>query len=194
MEEIWRKIEGYDDYSVSNLGNVRKDKTGKMMTLSKKQSQKKNGEKINYFTYWVSMTNDSVSKRYKVSRLVALAFIPNPENLPMVEHKDCNPLNNNVDNLKWCTQKDNTQSINTRKNFGYIDIKSKNSFTAKFTSNGNTYYKTYPNREDCKDWLDRRENEVINNLPLTEVNLSKYKDKRCNYFLFNAIFFSGGGY
>ena len=177
MEEIWRKIEGYDDYSVSNLGNVRKDKTGKMMTLSKKQSQKKNGEKINYFTYWVSMTNDSVSKRYKVSRLVALAFIPNPENLPMVEHKDCNPLNNNVDNLKWFTQKDNTQSINTRKNFGYI-ITYKNSFTAAVNINKVTYRSNnYKDRESCKDWLDRRENEVRNDLPLTEIKSSSIHKK-----------------
>ena len=179
MEEIWRKIEGYDDYSVSNLGNVRKDKTGKMMTLSKKQSQKKNGEKINYFTYWVSMTNDSVSKSYKVSRLVALAFIPNPENLPMVEHKDNNPLNNNVDNLKWFTQKDNTQSINTRKNFGRI-ITYKNSFTAEVSINKVTYRSNnYKDRESCQEWLDRRENEVRNDLPLTEIKSSSiHKNNR----------------
>ena len=47
-------------------------------------------------------------KRYFIHRLVAQAFIPNPNNLPEINHKDENPLNNNVDNLEWCTHQYNS--------------------------------------------------------------------------------------
>ena len=47
------------------------------------------------------------SKSHRVHRLVAQTYIPNPENLPQINHKDGNPLNNSLDNLEWCTAKDN---------------------------------------------------------------------------------------
>ena len=53
------------------------------------------------------LTKNGKQKRYKIHRLVAEAFIPNPNNYPQVNHKDCNPLNNKVDNLEWCNAKYN---------------------------------------------------------------------------------------
>jgi hypothetical protein len=52
----------------------------------------------------VSLSKDGKAKPFRVHRLVAVAFIPNPDNLPIINHKDENKLNNNADNLEWCTQ------------------------------------------------------------------------------------------
>lgn len=49
----------------------------------------------------------NISSRFQLSRLVAKTFIPNPNNYPVVNHKDGNPLNDKVDNLEWCTQREN---------------------------------------------------------------------------------------
>lgn len=57
----------------------------------------------------VGLSKDKKTKTFKVHRLVAQAFIPNPENLPQVNHKDFNPLNNYVDNLEWCTNSYNKE-------------------------------------------------------------------------------------
>ena len=54
--------------------------------------------------YTISLTKDKKQKNWLVSRLVAIAFIPNPDNLPCVNHKDENSQNNKVENLEWCTR------------------------------------------------------------------------------------------
>lgn len=59
--------------------------------------------------YRVALSKNSKVKFLWVHRLVAMAFIPNPMNKPCVNHKDNNPLNNKLDNLEWCTYKENTQ-------------------------------------------------------------------------------------
>ena len=63
MGEVWKKIEGWDEYSVSSYGNVKRDKkkSGAYLKLSKRQSQDKTGKKINYNTYWVSLSNNGYS-------------------------------------------------------------------------------------------------------------------------------------
>ena len=89
MNIEWKIIEGYENYEVSNFGHVRRN--GKILSpgVIKKHLQvalSKNGKVVHRF----------------VHRLVAEAFIPNPENLPQINHKDENPANNCVDNLEWC--------------------------------------------------------------------------------------------
>lgn len=98
--EIWKDIDGYDGlYQISNLGNVRSLKFGKIKLL--KQINDKYGYKK------VDLYKDRKTKTCKIHRLVAQAFIPNPNNLPEVNHKDENKSNNCVDNLEWCDRKYN---------------------------------------------------------------------------------------
>lgn len=113
MKEEWRTIEGTNNkYSVSNLGNVKRNEHYTMVIPS---SQHPNGSKAFYKEkevkgyicregYKIVYLSVSPNKRLikKVHRLVAEAFIPNPNNLPQVNHKDENRLNNSVQNLEWC--------------------------------------------------------------------------------------------
>lgn len=88
--EVWKPITGYESYLVSNFGNVKNSK-GKLLSLDK--------TKKGYLR--VDLTSEGKKKHFKVHRLVAGAFIPNPNNLPQVNHKDTNKSNNHVDNLEW---------------------------------------------------------------------------------------------
>lgn len=97
--EIYKDIEGYEGYKISNYGNVKSLKFGKEKIL--KQTKNKQG----YLR--VDLYKEGKLKHYKVHRLVAQAFIPNPNNYPMVNHRDEDKTNNIVENLEWCTPKYN---------------------------------------------------------------------------------------
>ena len=100
MEEIWKDIEGYEGlYQVSNLGRV-KSFPRKGTHTTKERILKLTKSNKNYVI--VILKNNYIQKAKSVHRLVAEAFIPNPNNLPQVNHKDENKLNNKVDNLEWC--------------------------------------------------------------------------------------------
>ena len=101
--EIWKPLKGLvengDYYEVSNFGNVRNIKTGKILKPGKIQS--------GYLL--VSLCKNGKTKKFLVHRLVAITFLPNPENLPEVNHKDENKENNSLQNLEWCDRKYNIQ-------------------------------------------------------------------------------------
>lgn len=106
MKEIWKPISGYENlYNISNLGNVFSIKSNRNIKPIK-----------NYKGYlMVGLCKNKKRKNYLVHRLVAGAFIDNPNNLPEINHKDENPSNNVVFNLEWCTHKYNMNYNNLGK-------------------------------------------------------------------------------
>lgn len=104
MKEIWKDIPNYEGYyQVSNLGKV--------MSLrsyggNSRRIMKPCGNGTGYLK--VMLCKNSQQKQYLVHRLVAMAFIPNPNNYDFVNHKDENKMNNCVDNLEWCTKSYNS--------------------------------------------------------------------------------------
>ena len=93
--EQWKDIKGYEGlYQVSNLGRVKTIKTNKIRKL----------EKVRSGYLRVMLCKNNKSERFLVHRLVAEAFINNANNLPEVNHKDENKLNNSADNLEWCSR------------------------------------------------------------------------------------------
>lgn len=102
--EVWKDIPNYEGlYQVSSWGRVKSlnyNHTGKERILKPQK---------NTFEYLhISLCKDSKRKTFTVHRLVATAFIPNPYNLPQINHKDENKENNHVDNLEFCTAKHNS--------------------------------------------------------------------------------------
>lgn len=117
MEEIWKPIKGYEGlYEVSNLGRVRS--LDRCVVYANGQVHIHRGKILRpgisngYMQVHLCKCGDM--KQPLVHRLVADAFIPNPENLPQVNHKDENPSNNEVSNLEWCTSEYNI-NYGTRK-------------------------------------------------------------------------------
>ena len=99
-DEIWCPIKGYEgQYEVSDQGRVRSLKFGKERIL-------KTGITPQGYLF-VSICKNGEQKKCKVHRIVAQAFIPNPDNLPEVNHKDEDKTNNSVSNLEWCDRKYN---------------------------------------------------------------------------------------
>ena len=95
--EIWKDIEGYPNYQISTMGRVKSlgnNKTRKDKILKSYKNNK------GYLV--VHLYKEGKVKGYSIHRLVTSAFIPNPNNLPQVNHKDEDKTNNRVDNLEWC--------------------------------------------------------------------------------------------
>lgn len=135
--EIFTKINGYNNYSVSDLGNIRNDKTGRILKFYIKPSGYKQ----------VQLGRKTVPQY--VHRLVASAFIPNTLNKPQVNHKNGNKGDNRVENLEWVTVSDNyfaygyTSRIENRKK--KILAENKDGRKLVFNSRGETaeYFKCH---------------------------------------------------
>lgn len=99
MKEIWKPIKDFPDYKISNLGRVKtlKRRTQQLMTQMVKPNK--------YLC--INLMRECKMYQFTIHRLVALTFIPNPNNLPCVNHIDGDRQNNNVTNLEWVSSRRN---------------------------------------------------------------------------------------
>ena len=100
MEEEFRKIECYENYSVSNMGNVRNDKTGRIL--------KGLPDKDGYLR--VCLCKENKKKTHQIHRLIGLAFLENPDNLPQIDHINQVKNDNRIENLRWCSCGNNNRN------------------------------------------------------------------------------------
>ena len=106
LNEVWEDIEGYNGkYQISNLGKVKNTETGRLMTVYINN----NGYQRTSFNYKGKI------KHYYIHRLIAKAFIPNPENKPHINHINTIRDDNRIENLEWVTRKENSNNPLTRK-------------------------------------------------------------------------------
>lgn len=168
IKEVWKSLDflGYPDYEVSNIGRVKSLK-GKERIL--KYGKTKDGYLL------VALSKNRNRKTFLVHRLVALAFILNPENLPCVNHKDENKENNHVDNLEFCTYSFN------------INYGTRNKKASKTMINGKLAKPILQfslESEFIREWESI--NEIQRQLDISKGNISSccnFKRKTCGGFI-----------
>ena len=108
--EIWEDIKDYEGlYQISNKGRIKnRYKILKPNTIKKTK---------NYSCKQIGLSKNSIKKMFYIHRLVAQAFLPNPENKPQVNHIDSNSMNNFLENLEWCTKEENVKHSLENGNF-----------------------------------------------------------------------------
>lgn len=115
MQEIWKPVPGYEGfYDASNLGSVRsvRRRTRCVSKAGREFLKWQGGDNLKLVEhsagyYSVVFSAEGERKSFLVHRLVAETFLPNPGNLPWINHKDANKRNNTVENLEWCTAQEN---------------------------------------------------------------------------------------
>ena len=167
MIEEWRDIKGYEGlYQVSNTGKIKRlhstvlGKDGKTYIAQERIL----ANRYNKGYASVQLSKYGKSKQLRVHRLVAQAFIPNPNNYPIINHKDENPSNNNIDNLEWCTPKYNTN---------YGNCKRKMSEKAKLhTGENNNFYGKHHSESVKRRISEHRKGKLVGkNNPMITHNI-----------------------
>lgn len=140
---MWRDIKGYENYIISDKGEIKSIKTGKIM--------QKWINSDGYYSVTLKHQNGK-RKTFKVHRLVAQAFIPNPESKPTVHHIDEDKLNNKVENLEWRTYKEQS-AVHFRRKLTSVPI-------IQLDLNGN-FIQEWPSQQIASKILD---------IPRTNIN------------------------
>jgi hypothetical protein len=146
------EIEGFTNYLIYEDGRVYSKYKNKFLKPIKK--------KTGY--YQLTLYNNKKPTLFLLHRLLAKFFIPNPDNLPFIDHKDRNPDNNCLDNLRWVSHRDNqrNQSINSRNTTGFQGvsfIKKYNCFFAQYdvgTKERKRISKRFYKLEDAVKWRE----------------------------------------
>lgn len=195
MEEIWKDVEGFEGlYKISNLGRIKNVEhfvtrsyirngiqiTDKLLIKEKilrVQEKYRENKKDTYYGY--SLRKDGKYYNVLIHRLVAKAFVPNPNNYTIVNHKDCDTHNNISTNLEWCTHQHNnlyanridkarTSYLNNPKNHKPITLMDKDYKELKRYNDIN---------DMLKDNLNFKRNSIYNAIALNRLYLKKYRMK-----------------
>lgn len=121
MEEIWKDIEGFEGYLVSNLGRVKSLSRESYWNYKRTRTIRErllalHPDKKGYLMAWLYKEGKKHTR--KVHRLVANAFLPNIENKPQIDHINTNKQDNRVENLRWCTGQENSNNPITARHNG----------------------------------------------------------------------------
>lgn len=173
-DEVWKDINGYEGlYQISNFGRVKRLAREVLYKDGRKYNYKEkimNDFKTHKGYSIISFTINNNSKWYYIHRIVAEAFIPNLENKPQVNHKDGNKLNNNVENLEWCTNSENI--THAYKN----NLMSNNKRVFQYDLNGNY----------IKEWNSIREAQM--ELKLNHIyDVCSGKRKKCGNYIWKYV-------
>ena len=160
MLEEWKAIKNYEDYLISNLGNVYSVKRNCYLKLEDAHGYNR-----------VTLCKNGKHKKYFVHRLVAEAFIKNKENLPYINHKDENKKNNCVDNLEWCTHLYNIH-------YGTA-IKRRIQSQLNQPSTAKKVYQFTKEGKYINEYLSIAEAARVNNLYKTNISSCCYKKYGC---------------
>lgn len=145
--QIWKNINGYQGlYQVSNIGRI------KTTTNHYWHRQIIRKPKIRKYAE-IPLVLNGKTKWFMVHRLVAQAFIPNPQNKPQINHKDGNKLNNSVDNLQWCTESEN--QIHKLYVLDYYDSDNFHKQYKKSSNSLKHYYKNNEHYSKNTKWMNK---------------------------------------
>ena len=155
---IWKRIEGYSNYFINKNGKIKNIKSGKIL----------NGCKNSDGYIRVNLSKNRKGKTYSIHRLVAIAFIENPENKPMIDHINTIRNDNRLENLRWVTRSENMQNtivyINNKlgiKNISIIYDNNNKYFAYDKTINGKRHTKSFKTLEYAIEYKNNYEINLI---------------------------------
>lgn len=162
MEEVWKDVVGYEGYyMVSNLGRI---KSMRFRHIKRERIRKTFIRKDGYEC--VGLSKNAICKTYSVHRIVATAFLDNPNNFEMVNHKDENTTNNAVSNLEWCSRSYNqiySMNLHPERKNVFCDNFKKGIKSSSFIVKGEAHKHFEPIIQSTKDgcFVKRYENAAV---------------------------------